>query len=155
MYFLFSTLFGFIISPLNWIVVLTLIALLSKKPKRKKRALLSAVILLMLFSNNFLFTLYARIWNIDQAPLEKGKVYSAAIVLGGFISEDANGRGFFNEHSDRFLETIRLKSTGQVSHIMVSGGNRSPDPSGFTESGFVKTVLRELNFPDSVILTEG
>ena len=99
--------------------------------------------------------MYSRAWNVDPVSLEKGKVYSAAIVLGGFSSEDRNGHGFFNERADRLIETMRLKSMGKVAYIMVSGGNANPGPDGFTEAGYVRQVLREMNFPDSVILTEG
>jgi len=38
---------------------------------------------------------------------------------------------------------------------MMSGGNAFPTPEGFTEAAYVRQSLREMNFPDSVILSEG
>ena len=154
MYAILSFLFGFFISPFYWIVALLLIAILSKRPKWKRRSLFSAVIVLFVFGNPFLLYLFARNWDVPSAPLAKAKVYSAAIILGGFTDEDINGDGFFNAHSDRLIEGMRLKAIGRVSHIVMCGGNNAFNADQFTESGYVKKVLREFNFPDSVILTE-
>lgn len=153
MYAMFSWLFGLFISPLNWTLALMLVALLSKNPKRKKRMLFTAFIILIVFSNKFLLEMYSRAWNIDPVPLEKGKVYSAGIVLGGFTNETRFGTGFFNDHADRLVEAMRLKSTGKVASILISGGNERPN-DGFVEAGYVQKVLREMNFPDSIILVE-
>jgi len=132
-----------------------LVSLLSKKPKRKKRTLLIAFILLFIFSNRFLLEMYSRAWNVTPAVLEKGKTYRAAIVLGGFSSEDRSGKGFFNDHADRLIQTIKLKMSGKVARIFVSGGNAHPGATGFTEAAYVQQVLREMNFPDSVVHAEG
>jgi len=155
MYGIFSFIFVSFLSPFNWVVVLLLIALLSKKSERKRRALLGAIVILLVFANPFLLYLFARKWDVPPAPLIKGKVYSAVIILGGFTSEDVNGDGYFNDHSDRLIEGMRLKATGRISHIMMSGGNNAIDADSFTESGYVKKVLLEFNFPDSIILTDG
>jgi len=154
MYAIFSFLFVSFISPFNWVVALLLIAIFSKGSEWKRRSLLGAIIILFVFVNPFLLYLFARKWDVRPAPLVKGKVYSAAIILGGFTDEDMNRNGFFNEHSDRLIEGIRLKATGRVSHIMMSGGNNAFDADQFTEGGYVKKVLREFNLPDSVILTD-
>ena len=73
--------------------------------------------------------------------LEKGKVYSSAIILGGFTSEDKNGNGFFNEHADRLIAGMQLKETGKVSHLFMSGGNAELQPDQFTESAWVKKSI--------------
>ncbi len=154
MYAIFSFVFGFFISPFYWIIALLLIAILSKRPKWKRRSLLGAIITLFVFANPFLLYLFAQHWDVPPAPLDKGKVYGAAIILGGFTDEDINGEGFFNAHSDRLIEGMRLKATNKVSHIVMSGGNNAFNPDQFTESGYVKKVLREFNFPDGVILID-
>src|ERR1700739_1842758 len=139
---IFFWLLGFIMSPIGWVLVLMLVALLCKKPKRKRWMLFSALIILAVFSNKFLLEAYSRAWDIDPVPLEKGKAYSAAIVLGGFNSEGPAGTGSFNEHADRLTEAITLKSTGKVAYIMVSGGNRyAAQGDRFTESGYVRQFL--------------
>jgi uncharacterized SAM-binding protein YcdF (DUF218 family) len=154
MYFIFSKILLFLLFPLSWVVVFLFIALFSKRPKLKKRSLVTAVVLLIVFSNTYLLYLFASRWDIKPVPLNKGKVYSAAIILGGFSSEDKNGCGFFNENADRFIQGLKLKTTGQVSHIMISGGNGNLQHDHFTEGGWVKGELKELKLPDSVILVE-
>ncbi|HTI57831.1 YdcF family protein [Mucilaginibacter sp.] len=154
MYIFFSNLAVLFISPFNWIVALLLVAVLTKNQKWKKRSLVSAVVILFLFSNMFLLNTYARWWDVSPAPLEKGKVYSAAIILGGFTSEDNKGKGFFNERSDRLIEGMHLMATGRVSHIMMSGGNRDAPAAQFTEGAWVYKTLKEFNFPDSALLVE-
>src|ERR1700753_1162111 len=106
MYFFFSKVLLFLISPIIWISVLLLIALLSKRPKLKKRSLLFAIVLLIVFSNQGLLELFARHWNIPRAGFDEKKVYSAVIVLGGFSGENNKGVGYFNENSDRFIQGI-------------------------------------------------
>jgi uncharacterized SAM-binding protein YcdF (DUF218 family) len=154
MYFFFSKVLLFLISPIIWISVLLLIALFTKRPKLKKRSLLFAVLLLLIFSNQGLLELFARHWNIPRSSIDKNKVYSAVIVLGGFSGEDNRGNGFFNENSDRFIQGIRLKTEGRVSHILISGGNGSLGADAFTEGAWVQQELKEFKFPDSVVLIE-
>lgn len=153
MYGTLSWIFGLFITPLNWILVLVLISVFSKNAKRKKRALITAFIFLMVFSNKFLLEMYARAWTVDPVPLEKGKVYSAAIILGGFTNETKDGTGFYNDHADRLLEGVKLRLSGKVASILISGGNERPN-DGFTEADYVHQTLREMNFPDSTILVE-
>jgi uncharacterized SAM-binding protein YcdF (DUF218 family) len=154
MYFIFSKILLFLLFPLSWIVAFLFITLFAKRPKLKKRSLVTAVVLLIVFSNPYLLHMIAKSWDIDPVPLNKGKVYSAAIILGGFSGEDKNGHGFFNENADRFIQGVKLKTTGQVSRIMISGGNGNLQPGHFTEGGWVKGELKEFKLPDSVILVE-
>jgi uncharacterized SAM-binding protein YcdF (DUF218 family) len=86
--------------------------------------------------------------------LPKGSHYSAAIVLGGFASEDFHGHGYFNTTSDRFIQALKLKLNGTVSHILISGGNSSLLSTDFRESDWVTQELEEFQVPDSVILNE-
>jgi uncharacterized SAM-binding protein YcdF (DUF218 family) len=47
-----------------------------------------------------------------------------------------------------------LKSTGQVSHLFISGGNSQVIPGKFRESIWVKSQLKLMNLPDSSVLIE-
>lgn len=154
MYFILSKVLLFLILPINWVAAFLLVALFAKRPKLKKRCLITGVVLLAVFSNHYLFYLFAKNYESDVAPLNKNKVYSAAIVLGGFTGEGANGKGFFGEESDRFIQGIKLKTAGRVSHILISGGNGGLRRDTFTEGGWVRGQLKDLKFPDSVILIE-
>ncbi len=154
MYFVFSKLLLFLLFPLNWIIVLLVISLISKKSKRKRVCFVTGVILLLVFSNPGLLYLFARSWDIDHVPLDKHKVYSAAIVLGGFSGNDKNGNGVFNEQADRFIQGLKLKEENKVSHILVSSGNGNLQPDDFKEAAWVEKVLKEFNVADSAVLIE-
>lgn len=154
MYFILSKVLFFLLFPLNWIIVFLLVAIFSKRPTRKKRCFIIAASLFIIFSNPLLFYLFAKNWDIYPEPLEKGKVYSAVIVLGGFSGDDKNGDGVFNGYSDRFIQGLRLKEQNKASHILISSGNGNLQASSFREAAWAKSVLKEFNLPDSAILIE-
>jgi len=153
MYFILSKLLIFILSPILWVFVLLIIALVTKNSKRKKRLLISSVLLLYVFANHLLFNQFARAWNIAPYPKNNKKVYSCAIVLGGFSGAD-NGKGYFNTNADRFIQGIKLLKTGKADHLLISGGNGNLIPGTFREGDWVRGQLKELQFPDSSILIE-
>jgi len=152
MYFLFSKILLFLISPFYWVIALLLIGFLSKKPVVKKRFFISSAIVFLLFSNAFLLRRFARLWNYPPNVITGN--YSCAILLGGFASEDEKGGGFFNGACDRFIEAAELQATHKVTHILISSGNSSLRPDGFREADWVKKELLKLNIPDSAILVE-
>ncbi|MEO6851263.1 MAG: YdcF family protein, partial [Mucilaginibacter sp.] len=154
MYFILSKVLLFILFPLCWVAALLITAIFAKKPKIKKRSLIAALAVLVIFSNPFLLAKFAEKYDLPPGTINKNKVYSAAIILGGFSGEDKNGQGYFNDKSDRFIQALKLKATGQVSHIFVSGGSGNPQQDKFTEAGWVKSQLLEFKIPDSLILTE-
>ncbi|WP_448697747.1 YdcF family protein [Mucilaginibacter sp. AW1-3] len=153
MYFIFSKILLFLISPFFWVCALVIIGLISKRPKLKKRLFVASAIVFLLFSNPFLLRRFARFWNYPPATNLSGK-YSCAILLGGFASEDPHGNGFFNESCDRFVEAAQLQTTGTVSHVLISSGNASLRPDGFREADWVHKELLKFNIPDSAILVE-
>jgi len=113
-----------------------------------------AFVALYLFSCPILLKLYVKTWNVKNELPDNNKTYSCAIVLGGFSSGDTVGKGYFNASASRFIEGIKLVSTGKASHIMITGGNGNLIPGSFSEGNWVKTQLKELKYPDSCILIE-
>ncbi|MDB5142315.1 MAG: YdcF family protein [Mucilaginibacter sp.] len=154
MYFIFSKVLLFLLFPLNWIIVSLLIALFSKKPKLKRRSFVTGIVLLVIFTNPYLLYLFAKNWDIGPGPLNRGRTYSTAIVLGGFAGEDKNGNGVFNDNADRFIEGVRLKESGKVSHILVSSGNGNLQQSSFKEAAWTQGILKEFKLPDTAVLIE-
>jgi uncharacterized SAM-binding protein YcdF (DUF218 family) len=154
MFFIFSKLLLIFILPLTWILACLIAGLIIKKPKLKRRLILASAILLLIFTNPFLFDQFVSVWDIQPVPLKSTGQYSCAIVLGGFAGEDANGHGQFNSASDRFIQGLKLITTGKASHILISGGNGSLAPGTFRESDWVKNQLLLMNVPDSSIITE-
>ena len=154
MFFYTSKIFEFFIHPIIWILGLAIVGLLVKKPIIKKRLLLASVIVLFIFTDPFLMSKFSGLWDIKPVPLKTSGTYSCAIVLGGFSSRGNTGDGFFNISADRFIQGLKLISTGKVTHILITGGNGNLIPDGFTESDWVKTQLKLFNVPDSCILIE-
>ncbi|RZA02668.1 MAG: YdcF family protein [Sphingobacteriaceae bacterium] len=153
MYFFFSKVLLIFIFPLTWVLVLLIVALVSKNKKRKYRSLVAALILLVLFTNPFLFNQFAQSW--DVAPYKPdNRKYSCVIVLGGFSTGSDKGDGYFNTAADRFIQGTKLLSTGQASHLLITGGSGSLLPDEFREAIWVKKQLKEFNYPDSAILIE-
>lgn len=153
MFFLLSKLLLFLIFPISWIFILLLFSLITKNNKRRKNLLLTAIIVFFIFSNTFLLNHFAKLWDINTyAPTTKK--YSCAIVLGGFASFDTNGQGFFNAASDRFIQAIKLYTTGQASKILISSGSAGILKNQLKEADYVYTQLRALNTPDSSIIIE-
>ena len=140
--------------PLLYVFVLLLIAIFSKNTQKKRKYLIYGLITLYVFSNSFLINRFASLWDIPPAKLENGKVYNAAIVLGGFSSDDYEGHGMFNVAADRFIQAVLLQKTGKAKNIVVTGGNGNLNPSAFREGAWVRYQLKDAQIPDSCILIE-
>lgn len=154
MFFLLSKLLIFLLNPLIWILSGLVLALVASNKKIKYQALFTSITLFIVLSNPFLLNQFARQWDVDTGNFDKNKVYSCAIVLGGFSSEGENGAGFFNASADRFIQALKLKSAGNVSNLLITGGNSKVIPGRFRESIWVKDQLMQLNIPESSILIE-
>ncbi|HAL80916.1 MAG TPA: hypothetical protein DCO83_00725 [Mucilaginibacter sp.] len=154
MFFVLSKLLVLFIFPLTWVFSLLIAAVISKNQKKKRRFLILSVVLLWVFSNAFFVNQFAKRWDINPVPLKTTGAYSCAVVLGGFTTEDAKGGGFFNANADRFIQGLKLVSTGKVTHILISSGNGNLIHDNFTEADWVKTQLQQFKIPDSCILIE-
>ncbi len=156
MYFFFSKVLGFLISPFWWILILLALGLIVRNKKLKKRFFISAGSVFVLFSMPLFLNFFAKAWHYDAAKLPAGKKYSCVIVLGGFSGPGGPDTGHFNAASDRFIQGVRLKETGQASHILITSGNSSllhPE-DGFVEADWVKGQLKQFNIPDTAVLIE-
>lgn len=151
--FILSKVLLFLLFPITWILLLLTWAIITQNQKLRLRLLISGLALLYLFSIPLLLDLYARAWDYPAAQLNKAS-YSAAIVLGGFSSENRNGGGYFNGAADRFIEGVKLYETGKASHILISSGSANLIDKRFKEADWVHQQLQQFNVPDSVIIIE-
>ena len=154
MFFILSKILLVFISPLTWAFVLLVSSLLTKKTITKQRLLLSAIIILYFFGNRFTASGIANLWDTEPYT-PSAKKYSAVIVLGGFVSEGENGKGYFNGASERFSTATKLLADGTAGHLLFTGGNADINPDGFSEAQFVGQQLKRLNFADSLIILDG
>lgn len=156
MYFILSKVLLFLLYPLLWVFALLIIAMLAKTPKRRKRFLIISAVVLYIFSAPLFLNLWASAWSVDPPPLsQQPKIYSCAIVLGGFSGPDKDGVGYFNGSADRFIQGVKMLTTGKAKHLLITGGNGNLFPDKFSEGRWAKTQLDELKIPDSSVLIEG
>ena len=150
MFFILSKIFAFFLVPFNWILLLLIICIIIKNKQIKKRLLVTMFIVFIIFSNPFLYlkTLYA--WQINTPKIEKGKQYHAGILLGGMSMFDKNGKGYFNDREDRFMQTLRLYNQGVISKILISGGSgqlfgKEPAEADFLRKEFIANHVPDIN----------
>jgi uncharacterized SAM-binding protein YcdF (DUF218 family) len=154
MHEVFSSVAVFFLSPFNWIVILLIAGYFSGKHSTKKIYRIFAVSIFLLFSNKGILNWYAKKWQPSPVTINAGTYYNCGIVPGGFASPDAEGNGYFNETSDRFIQVVKLYKLGAITHILISGGNGKDDDKNFREGAWVKGELTVMGIPDSVIFVE-
>ena len=149
-----SILLSFLLSPFNLIILLVLVGYVKRKTSSGKLYNVSALIIFLLFSNSWLLNWYAGKWQPSPGIINRNITYSCGIVPGGFASPDANGNGYFNATADRFIQAVKLFKVGEISHILISGGNGKVDKKSFREGAWTKNELITMGIPDSVIFVE-
>lgn len=141
-------------SPLNWFFICLLLIIFVKNKRWKHWISWLAIIILMVFSSPALFQYYARWWQPKPVELPEQSHYSYAIVAGGFGSVDADGEGYFNSSSDRFLQAVKLYHAGTVDHILISGGNSKRNDKNFSEGAWAKSEMTKMGVPANLIFVE-
>jgi uncharacterized SAM-binding protein YcdF (DUF218 family) len=136
-----------------WVFGMLLYAIFTKNQKRAHKLVIASVVLIYIFGNPLLVRLYSNAWDVKGYNPGNTK-YSSIILLGGFVSEDENKHGFFNDAADRYTEAVKLLKNGTAAHLLFTGGNGNLNPDGFQEGIFVQAELRKLNIPDSAVLIE-
>jgi len=151
--FALSKLVIVLLSPILWIVILFLWGLISKKPIRKKRCYVSGIILLLFFSNPFIIKKLILAYQPEKVALKEGENFSAGILLGGFAGKNKRDQqAYFNEHSDRFIQTALLYQTGHLSKVIIAAGDGTVfNRDDFREGDFIKQQLEAIGVPDSAL----
>ncbi|WP_158557119.1 YdcF family protein [Mucilaginibacter conchicola] len=153
MYFILSKVLLAFAMPLFWAFALFVYAAITRKGKQKQKALIAGIIVFYLFSIRTTADGFARLW--DKAPAQlSGKKYSAIILLGGFVSEDETGNGFFNWAGNRYYTAVNLLKDSTAGRILFTGGNASLYPDKFNEVSFVKKAFRQSGVADSLVLLD-
>ncbi len=113
-----------------------------------------ALCIFLIFSNAWLLNLYAKKWQPAPIVLGSGSLYSCGIVLGGFASTDDNENGYFNATADRYIQVLKLYKLGNITHILISGGNGKRNKKNFREGAWVRNELISMGVADSAIFVE-
>ena len=142
MHRLASEIVSFLLSPLNWVFVLVVAAYFFRKASYKKVCSIAAICIFVVFGNQWLLSWYAMKWQPKPVTINNKLKYSCGIVPGGFASPDAEGNGYFNSTSDRFIQAEKLYKLGIIQHILISGGNGKFDNQNFREGVWAKNEFQ-------------
>lgn len=156
MFFIFSKILLFLLSPLTWFLSLLLWAIITRNARRRKKLLILSAALLYLFSNSFLLDEAMRAWEVrhNKKTGQTDKIYDYGIVLGGVVSYyDRNfSQTGFNRSVDRLMQAIKLYRSGKIRKIVFTGGDASVLRQGFSEADIIKNYLSEIGInPDDMI----
>ncbi len=155
MFFIFSKLLAFIITPLVWIIALLFFAVFSKNEKRKKRSLYWAFALTLFFSNSFILDECFRVWEIPATTYEDVKTYDVGIVLGGMSSYDSDfQRVQFYRGVDRLMQTVELYRRGTIKKIVFTGGSGSVLHPEMKEGNYINRYFLYMGIPQKDFLIE-
>lgn len=155
MFFLFSKVLSFLISPLTWILLLILCGLLTKLPNRKRFCLIFAMIVAYLFSNEFLLNEALRKWEVQPVSYEKMANADYAIVLGGFsnFNKEAS-RSQLSPSGDRIWQALQLYKQKKVKKIFITGGSGKLLRQEEIEADRIRDFLLTLKIPAADIVVE-
>lgn len=156
MFFIFSKLLYFIITPIVWFFIAITIAYFTKNKKVRKRIVIYSFIGLYLFSNSFLCNEVVKLWEVQTIKIESIKTpYDYGIVLGGFNTYDKTyDRINFNKASDRLWQTLLLYKQGKIKRIFITGGEGKLIQEGYTESETTRDFLIKIGIPKDDIIIE-
>jgi uncharacterized SAM-binding protein YcdF (DUF218 family) len=153
--FVFLKLLLFLFRPLIWIVLLFLYGLLTKHTRRKKMAFRAAFVMLIFFTNPFVISKLLGAYEAEPVKLGASQTFNTGILLGGLVSYSPGDRtGYFNNASDRFIETALLYKQGHINNIVVAAGNGYMTENNFSEAGFIKAHLIQLGIPPERIYAD-
>ncbi|HEX8516976.1 MAG TPA: YdcF family protein [Bacteroidia bacterium] len=155
MFFIFSKILAFLITPLVWLLVLLGWAVFTKDPGRKKKLVRYTFILTLFFSNAFIFDEAVRAWELPATPYEEVKKYEYGIVLGGMSSYDPTlQRAQFYRGVDRLIQTVELYRRGNIKKIIFTGGSGSIEHPDMKEGNYVNRYMLYMGIPKEDFLVE-
>lgn len=156
MFFYFSKLLSFIISPLVWIIILFIWSYKTTVETKAKKIRMVALALLYVCCNSFIVDECFRFWETTTPDFNlKTEKYDGAIILGGIGDIDLRLQQInFSASADRLFQIIPLFYSKNVKKIIFSGGSSSIEFSEKKEGIYVKKYLKSIQIPDSSILCE-
>jgi uncharacterized SAM-binding protein YcdF (DUF218 family) len=156
MFFLFSKLLAFIISPIVWVFALLIHSFFTKIETRAKKLRIIAVVFLYIFSNSFIIDeLYRAYETVTPDHDLSAAHFNGAIVLGGIATVDQRlNKVAFNYSGDRLFQTLRLLKQNRIDKLIFTGGSGSIEFPELKEGIYIHRYLNEIGINDSLLLIE-
>jgi uncharacterized SAM-binding protein YcdF (DUF218 family) len=157
MFFLISKIFGFVSSPVTYIVLLVIAGIWLRKKKWKQLTFGLAIFLLLLFSNRWVYYESVKAFSgkyVTEIP--SAKRYNYGIVLGGFSEYDARlNRINFNKVADRLTEAVNLYHKGIIRKLIITGDGSILDiPEVKTDPEVMLSILQNWGVSRSDVILE-
>lgn len=153
MFIISKTIYHFI-NPLNWVLLLFLVAVFV--PKWRLNALRGGVFLLLFFTWPPVAMWVGKAWDVPLTSIDDAPPKAVAIVLGGYANVDAlpRDRLHLTDAATRLTTTLELYHAGKVGEIVLSGGLYRPKPGERTESELGADFLVKMGVPREAIVLE-
>jgi len=154
MFFIVSKLLSFLIKPTFWILSLMIAGILNKS--KIKLFLIFSLVTFLFFSNDFIFNIIVKTWEVPQNSITNfDKQYEAGILLGGFSDYDyKKNKHNFKKEADRLIYTVQLYNQGIIKKIFISGGNGNLFNNNYKESETIKDFLIQNKIDSNDIIIE-
>ena len=154
MFFIASKLLSFLIKPTFWILSLMIAGILNKS--KIKLFLIFSLVTFLFFSNDFIFNIIVKTWEVPQNSITNfDKQYEAGILLGGFSDYDyKKNKHNFKKEADRLIYTVQLYNQGIIKKIFISGGNGNLFNNNYKESETIKDFLIQNKIDSNDIIIE-
>lgn len=124
MFFFFSKLLYYFITPISWLFFCALGYLLSTSPKWKHRFGMSFVTIFLLFTMPWFINNLLGAWEHPPQPIASVDTYEVGVVLTGVAQVNApHDRVFFNKGADRLTQALLLYKAGKIKKILITGGD--------------------------------
>ncbi len=156
MFFFFSKIIAFLLSPYTWLFAGIIYLLKKLWHTPYKKWMLGFTIFVYIISNSFLVDEVVRAWEYsDDNIYLKNTKYDIAIVLGGMGRIDERQQRFdFTYSGDRLFQTLPLYFQKRVDKILITGGSGIINKPNQREAIYIKKYLKSISIPDSSIIIE-
>ena len=154
MFFVVSKILAWLVSPLSWVFIACVVALI-KTGKIRRRAIAFAFSLLFVFSNSFLLEEVMRSWEWEAEPLSAVSSAKYGVILGGFTYYDPTvDRVEFSSATDRMLIGYQLYQQEVVRKLIITGGSSSLIDTNYREGDMVAKYLHAVGMPPNDLIIE-
>lgn len=155
MFFVFSKILLFLVSPFVWFCSLCLAALIFRPTKWKRRFAYSAFTVFILFTNTVVFSEFCRTWEYQGQKIGDTKTHDIAILLGGMAEYNSDLEVLsIRRQGDRLVQTLSLYHQGKVKKILITGDSGYLTDRGLHEAKQIKHLLLSWGIPEEDLLTE-
>jgi uncharacterized SAM-binding protein YcdF (DUF218 family) len=129
MFYFFSKLISYIITPAGWLFATLLLARFGRSEQFRKRAVTTSLALFWICGNGFLTNELMLAWEVPPQPLPvfapTDSIRVAVVLTGGMINPQravTPTRPLLAREADRAGQALFLYKTGVVNRIIISGG---------------------------------